>query len=139
MTATLPSILLVEDNEDDVFAMQRSLRKAEITNPIQVVNNGQKAVDYLSGNGSYADRNFYPLPSLVFLDLKLPYLDGFEVLAWIRTQPTLDNVAVVILTSSAEEIDRSRASQLGAFTYMVKPPAPQHLTQLITNLPAPAR
>jgi CheY-like chemotaxis protein len=136
MTTALPTILLVEDNDDDVFAMQRALRKAQITHPLQVVTNGQKAVDYLSGNSSYTDRNYYPVPSLVFLDLKLPYLDGFEVLSWIRTQPGLKDLAVVILTSSAEEIDRARAAQLGVYTYLVKPPQPQHLTQLITNIPA---
>lgn len=138
MTSLLPTILLVEDNDDDVFAMQRALRKAKIAHPLQVVTDGQKAIDYLSGNGTYTDRAYYPLPSLIFLDLKLPYVDGFEILTWLRQQPNLRDVAVVVLTSSAEEIDRNRASQLGAYTYLVKPPEPQHLTQLIVNLPTSA-
>src|SRR3954469_23104638 len=103
MTTTLPTILLVEDNDDDVFAMQRALRKAQITHPVHVVSDGQKAIDYLSGSGTYTDRSNYPLPSLVFLDLKLPYVGGFEVLTWLRAQPDLRHLAVVVLTSSGEE------------------------------------
>jgi len=136
MSAHTATLLLVEDNEDDVFAMQRALRKAQITLALQVVNDGQKAVDYISGNGQYADRNYYPLPSLVFLDLKLPYLDGFEVLAWIREQSGARDLPVVILTSSGEETDRARASILGVNRYLVKPPEPQQLNVIVKELPA---
>ncbi len=135
MTTVPPTILLVEDNDDDVFAMQRALRKAEITLPVQVVTNGQKAVDYLSGSGDYSDRTYYPFPSLVFLDLKLPYIHGFEILGWIREQPGIRDLAVVVLTSSAEESDRNRADDLGVYSYIVKPPEPQQLRRLLEALP----
>lgn len=128
------TILLVEDNEDDVFAMQRALRRANVTNPLQVVTDGQQAVDYLSGAGEYSDRARYPLPFIVFLDLKLPYLHGFEVLTWIRRQSSLNSVVVVVLTSSAEARDYERAYALGARTYLVKPPTPETLHDLIRSL-----
>jgi CheY-like chemotaxis protein len=131
---SLPTILLVEDNDDDVFAMQRALRKAQVTHPLQVVTDGQKAIDYLSGIGAYADRNYYPLPSLIFLDLKLPYVNGFEVLEWIRQQDSLSDTSVIVLTSSAEQSDRTRAEQLRARSYLVKPPQPQDLNRIIGEI-----
>src|SRR4051794_15355706 len=80
------TILVVDDNEDDVFALRRALKKANIANPQQIAIHGQDAVDYLSGKGKYADRAQFPLPFLIFLDLKMPFRDGFEVLTWLRTQ-----------------------------------------------------
>ena len=115
-------ILLVEDTADDVFFLRRALKKAQINNPLQVAVHGQEAIDYLAGNGNYGDRTKFPLPALVLLDLKLPFVDGFEVLAWLRTQPCLVTLPVVILTSSSEERDRRRAAELGANGYLVKPP-----------------
>jgi len=128
------SILLVEDNEDDVFAMRRALKKAQITNPLQVVTDGQQALDYLAANGQYADRAHYPLPFLIFLDLKLPYLDGFEVLFWSRQQPALESIVIVVLTGSAERRDRERAYELGARSYLTKPPTPEALSALFDSL-----
>src|SRR5688572_28368951 len=98
---TAGAILLVEDNEDDVFLMQRALKVARITNPLFVAEDGQQAVDYLAGAGRYTDRTRFPIPAIVFLDLKLPVLRGHEVLAWIRKQPHLENLVVVVLTSSS--------------------------------------
>jgi CheY-like chemotaxis protein len=72
-----PTLLLIEDNEDDVFLMRRALKKAEIQLPLQVVMDGQEALNYLSGDGPFADRAQHPVPSLIFLDLKLPYVHGF--------------------------------------------------------------
>ena len=117
-----PSILLVEDNDDDIFLMRRALAKAKLTCPLQVVTDGQEAIDYLSGVQKYSDRSNYPLPDVIFLDLKLPYIHGFEVLSWLRQQPALKEVAVIILTSSPEERDRQRARELRARSYLVKPP-----------------
>ena len=128
------TILLVEDNEDDVFAMSRALNLGNFTNPLQVVTDGQQAVDYLSGAGQYSDRENYPLPFIVFLDLKLPYVDGFEVLTWIRKQPVLDAIVVVVLTSSAEERDHQRAYALGARSYLIKPPTPECLADIFGSL-----
>ena len=130
MTKTAGAILLVEDNEDDVFLMQRALKGAKISNPLYVVEDGREAVDYLSGAAKYADRAAYPIPSIVFLDLKLPMLRGHQVLAWIRSQPQLENVVVVVLTSSNEPTDLKEAYRLGANSYVVKPPTAEQLLDL---------
>lgn len=122
------TILLVEDSEDDVFLMKRALKAANISNPLQVVEDGEQAIAYLSGNGDYSDRDQHPLPAVVFLDLKLPIKSGLEVLPWIRQQDNLTDVPVVVLTSSSEPADLRRAYTLGATSYLVKPPtAPQLL------------
>src|SRR6185436_101352 len=93
-------ILLVEDREDDVFLVRRSFKKASITNPLHVVKSGEGALEYLSGQGTYSNRAEHPLPGLILLDLKLPGMDGFEVLQWIRRQPGISGITVVVLTSS---------------------------------------
>jgi len=128
------TILLVEDNHDDVFLMQRALKKAAIANPIQVVNDGGSAIDYLAGKGRFAVRDKFPLPGLIFLDLKLPYFDGFEVLQWIQTQPALNRIIVVILSSSGESRDRERATALGVRSYLVKPPTPDKLKAVMVSI-----
>jgi CheY-like chemotaxis protein len=115
------ALLLVEDNEDDVFLMRRALKQAEIQNPLYVVENGEQAMDYLAGNGEFNDRELYPFPALVFLDLKLPFKSGLEVLAWIRQEAELVELVVVILTSSDEPADIDKAYKLGANSYLVKP------------------
>ena len=131
MATTNPAaLLLVEDNEDDVFFMRRALTGAHVINPLYVVEDGQAAVDYLAGAGKYADRDSYPLPAVLFLDLKLPYLSGHEVLAWIRRQKELDALLVIVLTSSNEASDLSRCYALGANSYLVKPPTPDQLEEL---------
>jgi len=116
-----PAILLVEDNPDDVMLLQRAFRKANLVNPIRVVADGQAALDYLSGKSPYDDRNEYPLPALVLLDLKLPKRTGHEVLDWIRAQPGLRRLPVAVLTSSRESPDINKAYDLGANSYLTKP------------------
>jgi CheY-like chemotaxis protein len=124
------AILLVEDSEDDVFLMKRALQKAGITNPLFVSEDGQDAIDYLSGAGPYTDRAQFPIPALVFLDLKLPQIRGHEVLAWIREQPHFHNLVVVVLTSSNEPHDLKESYRLGANSYVVKPPTADQLLDL---------
>lgn len=124
------AILLVEDNEDDVFLMQRAIKAAQIRNPLHVLEDGQSAMDYLSGVGPYADRSAHPLPAVIFLDLKLPFVRGHDVLAWIRRQPHLENIVVVVLTSSSEPGDLKEAYRLGANSYVVKPPTADQLIDL---------
>ena len=130
MATTQRALLLVEDNEDDVFLMKRALKAARVLNPLYLVEDGQEAVDYLSGTGRFADREEYPLPAVVFLDLKLPYISGHDVLAWIRRQKELDGLVVIVLTSSNEASDLSRCYALGANSYVVKPPTPEQLEEL---------
>jgi CheY-like chemotaxis protein len=127
---TSGTILLVEDNEDDVFLMKRALKGAGVTNPLQVVEDGQQAIDYLSGTGQFSNREQFPIPAIVFLDLKLPILRGLEVLDWIRQQPHLEDVVVVVLTSSNEPYDLKEAYRLGANSYLVKPPTADQLIDL---------
>ncbi|HEY9672659.1 MAG TPA: response regulator [Waterburya sp.] len=128
------TILLVEDNPKDVFLIQRALRKADIVTPMQVVSDGDAAVQYLSGEPPYSDRATYPLPVLVLLDLKLPRRSGAEVLAWIRQQPKLKRLPVVVLTSSREYADVNRIYDLAANAYIVKPPAFDQLVEIIKTL-----
>jgi len=130
MTTTNRALLLVEDNEDDVFLMKRALQGAHVVNPLQVVEDGQEALDYLRGNGKFADRDQYPLPAVVFLDLKLPFVSGHDVLAWIRQQKEFETLVVIVLTSSNEASDLSRCYSLGANSYLVKPPTPEQLEDL---------
>ena len=127
------SILLVEDNDDDIFLMRRALVKANLTCAVQVVTDGQEAIDYLSGLEKYSDRSTYPLPEVIFLDLKLPYVHGFEVLMWLRQQACLKEIPVIILTSSPEERDRQRARELRARSYLVKPPTREMLIQAMQS------
>jgi len=124
------TILLVEDNEDDVFLMKRALKSAGIVNPLCVAEDGQKAIDYLQGTGEFANRATYPLPALIFLDLKLPFVRGLDVLAWLRRDDRFKTIIVVVLTSSEEPSDLSNAYKLGANSYLVKPPTPQQLEEL---------
>lgn len=114
-------ILLVEDNRMDVELTLDAFREARLGNTIYVVSNGQEALDYLFGSGKYADRKAYPLPSFVLLDLKLPGIDGFEVLRRIKSTPILKRLPVIILTSSKEEGDRAMSYDIGANSYLVKP------------------
>ena len=130
MTTTNRALLLVEDNEDDVFLMKRALKGARVVNPLFVAEDGQEAVDYLGGAGKFADRDQYPLPAVVFLDLKLPFISGHDVLAWIRRQRELESLVVIVLTSSNEPSDLNRCYALGANSYVVKPPTPEQLEEL---------
>ena len=99
-----------------------------------VLTTGQAAVDYLSRIREYSDEEKYPLPFIVFPDLKLPYLDGFEVLKWIRKQPALAALVVVVLSGSNETIDHQRAYTLGACSYLVKPAAAEDLRQFMDSM-----
>ena len=128
------TLLLVEDDPNDVFLMKRALKRAELPNPLHVAGDGQEAVDYLSGFGKFSDRAEFPIPSLIFLDLKLPYKGGFEVLKWIRSQPFLDSTLVVVLTSSTEERDIKESYRLGARSFLVKPPTQAMLFELMIAL-----
>jgi CheY-like chemotaxis protein len=121
MSANNPVLLHVEDDPNDVLLLQRAFRKANLPINIQAVNDGDKAVAYLDGANGFGDREKFPLPALVLLDLKMPRKSGLEVLAWIRGQPKLRRVLVVIFTSSKHDEDINRAYDLGANSYLVKP------------------
>ena len=115
------TVLHVEDDSNDVLLIARAFRKAEVAAQIQVVNDGEQAMHYLSGSNSFSERDRFPLPSLVLLDLKLPRKSGIEVLEWIRSRPGLRRIPVVMLTSSKQTVDINRAYELGVNAYLVKP------------------
>ncbi|MGZ8921385.1 MAG: response regulator [Limisphaerales bacterium] len=127
-------ILLVEDNEDDVFLTEIVLRKAGVHNRLLVARDGQEAVDYLSGTGQFANREEFPFPSLVLLDLQLPYRSGLEILAWMRSMGMLARTTVAVLTGSNEPRDLKEAYDLGTSTYLVKPPTPQMIYDIKESL-----
>jgi two-component system response regulator len=127
MTGT---ILLVEDEENDALLMQRALKRAAVVHAVHLANDGREAIDYLEGAGKFANRKDFPLPCLVLLDLKLPYVMGLDVLKWIRRQPDLATI-VILLSSSAAEADIAAAYRLGANGFLVKPPEVSQLLNMI--------
>jgi CheY-like chemotaxis protein len=126
-------ILIVENNSDDLFFLKRALRTAGVGANAQSVSDGQAALRYLEGEGEYADRARYPLPWLIFLDLKLPYRSGIEVLEHIRRTPQLQKINVVVVTSSEDDKDMRRTSELGVNAYLLKPPTPYVLQRLFAS------
>ncbi|HLX70478.1 MAG TPA: response regulator [Verrucomicrobiae bacterium] len=114
-------ILLAEDEEDYVLLLRKAFAEASIANPIYTVSTGQELMAYLKGDGKYASRDEYPLPDLLLLDIKLPGYTGLEVLHWIRSQPGLSGLRVLILTSSEEMKDINEAYRLGANSFLLKP------------------
>lgn len=125
------TLLLVEDSEDDAFLMQNALGRAGIKNPLRIVEDGQQAMDYLAGTGEFGDRKEFPYPTLVFLDLKLPYYSGFEVMDWLRKRNDLPVTVVIMLTSSNEPSDVEMAYRMGASSYVVKPPTTEQLIEMV--------
>ncbi|MDB6122098.1 MAG: response regulator [Pedosphaera sp.] len=130
----MKTLLLVEDSEDDIFLMKRAFDRANFPCSVQIVDDGDKAIDYLSGSGIYADRFTYPLPALLLLDIKLPRRNGLEILQWIRSQPSLKGLPVVMLTNSNEPEDIDHAYALGANSYLVKPINYEQLEQTLPRL-----
>ena len=131
---SLPPVLYAEDEANDVFLMERAFAKAGITNPLQTVIDGAAAIRYLQGAGEFADRKHFPLPGLLLLDLNLPRRSGLEVLKWVREQPSLRSLPVVILTSSSQDRDIGAAYALGANGYLVKPASSEKLIDMVTTL-----
>ena len=130
----MKTILQVEDDPNDVFFLKHAMAKAGVANPIQIVNDGREAIDYLKGVRKYADREQFPLPSLVLLDLKLPKLSGLDVLKWIRQQPAIQTLPVTILSSSNRPEDLRTAYARGANSYLVKPPNTDGLVEMVVSV-----
>lgn len=114
-------ILLVDDNRMDVELALDAFRETHLANRIEVASGGRQALDYLFGEGDYGDRKRYPLPDLILLDLKMPGIDGFEVLRRIKVMPQIKRIPVIVLTSSREEGDRALSYDIGANSYLIKP------------------
>jgi CheY-like chemotaxis protein len=129
-------ILLAEDDPNDVVLIQRAFQKAGFRNALKVVSDGEQAIQYLSGKNAYANRERFPLPFLLLLDLKMPGTDGFEVLQWVRNAQQLKRLLVVVLTSSHLQSDVDRAYELGANSYLVKPVDFEEMVHLVQRFEA---
>jgi CheY-like chemotaxis protein len=130
------TVLLVEDDLNDIFLVKRAFKLARLESPLQVVTDGEEAIRYLKGEGRYADRSAYPLPKLVVMDIKMPRLSGFEVLEQVKQEGPLRRIPIVIVSSSDRHEDINRAYELGANAYMVKPMnyrSVEHLFEAITH------
>src|SRR5436309_14383558 len=114
-------ILIAEDSENDAELVRAALKRARVTNPTQIVPDGECVIAYLKGEAPYGDRTKHPFPRLLILDIKMPRLNGFEVLSWIRDHPECAVIPVVIMSSSRDDRDVTKAYQLGANSYMTKP------------------
>jgi|SRR5437867_4808899 len=126
-----PVILLIEDSENDALLLQHAFKKAGLTKPLQIVRDGVDATSYLLGLGEFSDRQKYPFPKILLIDLNMPRLNGFELLGWVKSKPDLQHLMVVVLTGSARKPEINAAYQLGAKSYLVKPTRSEDLQQLI--------
>ena len=129
-----PVILLVDDNPHDVVLIRLAFRRVGIIDTIQLVKDGLEAMRYIKGEGAYSDRHQFPLPTLVLLDLKMPQTSGFDVLQWIREQPELANVVVVVMSGSKNDQDIERAYALGANSYLIKPTRFEEMVKMMESL-----
>ena len=129
----MKTILQVEDDPDDVFLLRRAMDRVGFMNPVQVANDGQQAIDYLQGVGQFGDRGKFPLPCLVLLDLRLPFVTGLEVLREIRKRPGTA-LTVVILTSSEQDAEIRAAYRLGANAFLAKPSDATKLQQMVKSI-----
>lgn len=128
---TLPLILLVEDDPNDVFFLQRALKKQGIRNPVHVASNGEEAIHYLAGEDQFSNRSQFPFPGFVITDLKMPKVSGLEVLAWLRANPECGVIPTIVMSSSIVESDVKQAYELGANSYFIKPTDFGDLEQLL--------
>lgn len=128
------TILLAEDNEDDLWLMQQALKRAQFPRSPMIVRDGAEAIDYLAGHGKYADRSQYPFPFVLLLDLKMPVKDGFEVMEWWQSQTLRQHLTIIVLTSSVYRTDIERAYALGATSYLCKPTELQDLSEMVKRI-----
>ena len=125
-----PVILLAEDDPNDVFFLRRAFQRAAVKCQIFDVPNGLEALNYLQAKPPYHNRSDHPFPKLLLLDLKMPLMNGFDVLEWVRSQTEIGDLPALVLSSSAHEEDVVRATRLGARDYYVKPSDLNQLTHL---------
>lgn len=128
------TILYAEDEANDIVLLRRAFQKADLPVTLATVSDGKLAIDYLAGEGPFADRERHPLPALILLDIKMPKVSGLEVLEWIRQQPGFESLPVLMFTSSWRSEDVDKAGRLGADDYLLKPSDPKGLTDMVKSL-----
>lgn len=124
-------ILLVEDDENDAMLVRLAFQRNNILNPVHWARDGLEAIAYLNGEGIYADRSLHPFPEVLILDLKMPRMNGLELLAWVRDHPDYRVIPTIIMTSSQLDVDIEKAYSLGANTYMIKPASLDELAKMV--------
>jgi CheY-like chemotaxis protein len=134
MRPSTVTVLHIDDDANDTALLQAATRSANLDFQLHNVEDGERAIAYLSGRGPYSDRTTYPLPSLILLDLKMPRGTGFEVLKWIRQHPELENLPVVVLSGSELQEDVRKAYGVGANSYLVKPIGFEALVNMVRNI-----
>lgn len=134
MNMKLKEILLVEDNISDIGLTKRAFEKAHISNPIIVCEDGKEVQDFFLGSGKFEGRDITEMPAVALLDIKLPVIDGLEVLKWIRNNPATKRLPVVMLTSSKEEQDVAKSYDLGVNSYIQKPIDAEQFTECVRQL-----
>ena len=127
ITPSEPVLLLVEDSGDDLRLLERFFAKAGLRQPLRSVPDGVEAMSYLLGRGVYADRERYPQPNLLLIDINMPRVNGLELMSWLKTQPDFDHLIVVALSSSCDQQEINRAYQMGAHSYLLKPASASEL------------
>ena len=128
-------LFIVEDYEDDAKLLQLLLTSAGIFNPVRVALSAEEAMTYLEGVPPYSNRALYPLPSVIFVDLKLPGINGFELLRWLKARPELKNIFLVILSATGDLVSVQQAYDLGANSFLIKPCQPADLENLVSCYP----
>jgi len=136
MTARDFSILYVDDDENDIRLAQFAAEPAGIAEYLHTVNSAPQAIDYLQGYSSYADRRKFPLPRVILLDLRMPRMNGFDFLRWLRSQPDLTGIVTIVFTASGHPDDVIRASHLGANAFVQKPSSQSELIRFMQTLKA---
>jgi CheY-like chemotaxis protein len=134
MSITAVRILLAEDDPNDIVFLNKAFQKAGVPKPFRVLADGQDVMTYLSGEGEYADRSGHPLPTHLLLDLKLPRRSGLDILDWVRKDSRLSTLPVIVLTSSSQPQDRTRAEHLGVNGYFVKPVTQADLVKTVKRI-----
>jgi CheY-like chemotaxis protein len=129
-------ILVADDDENDVFLLRRAFAKAGFRHVILDVHDGEEVIKYLIGTKDSADRSRFPMPALLVLDVKMPKANGFDVLSWLKTQPELEHLPVVMLSSSSQDCDMAKARELGAQDYFVKAAQFEDLQKLAETIAA---
>lgn len=131
MPETRPTLLIVEDSEDDVFFIERIFKQLGARCDLKFARDGVEAIEYLEGKGQFTDRRQFPLPTIILMDLKMPRINGFEVLQWMQNQPEIRLIPTIVVTSSTLQEDVTRAYRLGANAVMNKPVDKDSLLQML--------